>query len=145
MCEPIEVRVLFGLDEPRLPPVLVNRQLAHHRAQPAAQGPCPGIVSELARGPAIFAGFQSMQLSPYRLREIVSHRFVRTGCPRCGTHGRAVPLEQLAPGSLIATLARDDQTKIVRMQPIQKFIDRRFFGRVILEQIFLDRRSKSGA
>ncbi|PYS26997.1 MAG: hypothetical protein DMF75_21220 [Acidobacteria bacterium] len=86
-----------------------------------------------------------MQLSPDRLREVVGHCFVRTGGPRGGTHGRAVPFKQIVPGNLVPTLARDDQTKIVRMQPIQKLIDRRLFRRIVLEQIFLDRRQKPGA
>ena len=145
VCEPIEIRVLFGLDESRLSPVLVDRQLANHRAQPAAQRTCPGIVSEFACGPAIIAGFQSMQLRPDRLRDIVSHCFVRTGRPRRGTHGRAIAFKQIAPSNLVATFARNDQAKIVGMQAIQEFIDRRFLGRIILEQIFLDRRQKPGA
>ena len=86
-----------------------------------------------------------MQLSPNLLREVVGHCFVRTGGPRGGTHGRAVSFKQIVPGNLVATPARDDQTKIVRMQPIQKLIDRRLFRRIVLEQIFLDRRQKPGA
>ena len=43
--EAINIRILLGLNQPHLPAVLIDRELAHHRSQPAAQRTHAGIVS----------------------------------------------------------------------------------------------------
>src|SRR5262249_18434950 len=98
----------------------INRQLADHCAQPAAQGTSAGIIRELSGWPSIVTYFQAVQLSPDRLGEVLSHLFVgtRRACGR--SDSRAIPFNQVAPGSLIAALARDGQTQIIGMQRVNE-------------------------
>src|SRR5437667_6582339 len=48
-CQSIQISVFFGLNETRLAAMLIDRQLAHDRAQPSAQRTRARIVRQLTR------------------------------------------------------------------------------------------------
>src|SRR2546421_12429932 len=100
---PIEVGIFFSLDQPGLPAMLIDSQLADDGAQPPTQRADSGIVTELSAWLSIFARPEAMKLCPDRLGHIIGHRLVRAGRARGRANGRAVACKQIVPGVLIAT------------------------------------------
>src|SRR6185503_13709951 len=89
----------------------------------------------------VFARAQSVKLRPDRLREIFGRVLVTTGRTRRGANRRRESFDQIIPGVLIATLARDDQTEIVSLQLVDELRDLGFGDlRIVPQQVLIDRR-----
>src|ERR1044071_2233794 len=81
-----------------------------------------------------------MEFGPDRLRQIVSHGFVRTGSASGRTNGGAESGKQVAPRMLVAALTGNYEAEIVSMQAIEKAIDRARVRRsVVFEDVFVSR------
>ena len=119
----IKIRVFFGLHQPRLFTMLIDRELRNHRPQPTRQRAAPGVVRKLAGRLSIVANAQAMQFRPDRLRQILGAFFIRTRRTRRGTNRRREAFDQIAPGFLIPLFARDNQTEIVGLKFVDEILD----------------------